>query len=55
MIGYMRDMSDEESFSQWCHLLFDQAVLSDGGQPLDLPAYIQRLNRLLLQLVNDKV
>jgi molecular chaperone HtpG len=39
---------DEGRFADWARLLFDQAVLVDGGQ-IDEPAgFVARLNRLLL-------
>lgn len=44
--------SDTESvrFEDLTHILFDQARLADGGQLGDPNAYVQRLNRLLLEL-----
>ena len=39
---------DDERFSDWSNLLFDQALLAEGGQ-LDNPAvFVKRLNELLL-------
>lgn len=38
----------EDRFNDWAHLLFDQSVLSEGGQ-LENPAeFVQRLNEILL-------
>ncbi|MEO5574341.1 MAG: molecular chaperone HtpG, partial [Gammaproteobacteria bacterium] len=46
-------ISNEESvdvFADWAHILFDQAVLSEGGQLDDSANFVQRLNNMLLKL-----
>jgi molecular chaperone HtpG len=35
-------------FDQWCHLLFDQALLAEGGHLDDPAAYVRNVNQLLL-------
>lgn len=35
-------------FDDWSHILFDQALLAEGGQPEDPAAFVKRLNALLL-------
>ncbi len=40
--------SEADNFSDWCHLLFDQALLAEGGQLEDPAAFVRRLNQLLL-------
>ena len=40
--------SDDTLFDQWCHLLFDQAMLAEGGHLEDPAAYVKRVNQLLL-------
>lgn len=45
---------DEARFSDWTHLLFDQAMLSEGGQLEDPASFVQRMNELLLLLSQDK-
>jgi molecular chaperone HtpG len=37
-------------FDDLAHILFDQAHLAEGGQLVDPAAYVQRLNKLLLEL-----
>ncbi|MDA8095143.1 MAG: molecular chaperone HtpG [Betaproteobacteria bacterium] len=37
-------------FSDWSHLLFDQALLSEGGQLEDPAGFVARLNGLMLAL-----
>lgn len=40
--------SEVDNFQDWCHLLFDQALLAEGGQLEDPAAFVKRLNELLL-------
>jgi molecular chaperone HtpG len=40
---------DEASFDDWAVLLFEQALLAEGGQLQDPAAFVQRVNRLMLQ------
>lgn len=39
---------DARRFSEWAHVLFDQALLTDGGQLEDPAAFVRRMNDLLL-------
>ncbi len=39
---------DETRFADWTHLLFEQALLSEGGQLEDPASFVQRMNQLLL-------
>ncbi|HEU4709584.1 MAG TPA: molecular chaperone HtpG, partial [Methylophilaceae bacterium] len=39
--------SDESRFSDWTHLLFDQALLAEGGQLEDPASFVRRMNSLL--------
>ncbi|ALP52545.1 molecular chaperone HtpG [Candidatus Tenderia electrophaga] len=41
---------DEERFSDWAHVLLDQAMLSEGGQLEDPASFVSRLNELMLDL-----
>ncbi|MBB3168636.1 molecular chaperone HtpG [Simiduia aestuariiviva] len=41
---------DEDRFVDLAQVLFDQAHLAEGGQPHDPALYVQRLNKLLLEL-----
>ncbi|GCE20011.1 molecular chaperone HtpG [Dictyobacter kobayashii] len=46
----IKNEADEQLFSDWAHVLFDQSVLSSGEQ-LDNPVtFVNRLNSLLAQL-----
>ncbi len=42
-------VEDDESFAQWAHLLFDQALLAEGGQLDDPASYVKRVNQLLTE------
>jgi molecular chaperone HtpG len=44
--------SDEDRFSDLVGILLDQANLAEGGQLEDPAAYVQKLNKLLLELSN---
>ena len=48
LIKRLHAMEDDNQFSEWVVVLFEQAVLAEGGQ-LDNPAdFVSRVNRLLL-------
>jgi molecular chaperone HtpG len=44
--------ANEERFGDLAHILFDQANLAEGAHLQDPAAYVQRLNKLLLELSN---
>ncbi len=37
-------------FVDWCHILFDQALLAEGGELEDPATLVKRLNSLTLAL-----
>jgi molecular chaperone HtpG len=41
---------DQALFAEWCQILFDQAVLAEGGDLEDPAAFVKRLNKLTLAL-----
>ena len=47
MIAKLKDISSDELLSEWANILFDQAMLSEGGQLEDPVAYVRRINNLL--------
>ena len=49
IIGRILADVEERRFNDWALLLFDQALLSEGGQLEDPAAFVHRLNELLLQ------
>lgn len=40
--------TEADNFEDWSHILFDQALLAEGGQLEDPAAFVKRLNELLL-------
>lgn len=50
LVKRIEDEQDEEAFSEWVHLLFEQALLSERGQLDDPATFTSRLNRMLLKL-----
>jgi len=50
LVKRLRDESDETRFADWSRLLFEQAVLSEGGQLDDPTAFVKRLNAILVEL-----
>ena len=50
LVDNIRSESDDEQFNDWANVLFDQALLSEGGQLDDPVAFVKRMNTLLLRL-----
>jgi molecular chaperone HtpG len=44
---------DSARFADWAQLLFDQALLAEGGQLDDPAAFVKRLNALMLSLAGE--
>ncbi len=42
--------TDEEKFGDWSHILFDQALLSEGGQLDDPASFVHKLNSMIMTL-----
>jgi molecular chaperone HtpG len=42
---------DNDSFSDWAQVLFDQAILSEGGKPEDPATFVKRMNKLMVDLM----
>jgi molecular chaperone HtpG len=40
--------ADQARFGDWAHILFDQAMLAEGGSLLDPAAFVKRMNEMLL-------
>lgn len=50
LVVRLRDENSGERFDDWINVLFDQALLAEGGQLDDPAAYVSRMNDLLLEL-----
>ena len=46
----LKDETDDSRFADWSHILFDQAMLAEGGQLTDPAAFVTRLNALMLTM-----
>jgi molecular chaperone HtpG len=54
IVQRLKDESDERRFSDWSHILFDQAILAEGGQLEDPASFVKRLNEVMLTLAGGK-
>ena len=50
----LKDETDDQRFSEWTEILFDQALLAEGGQLDDPAGFVKRLNELLLALTGNR-
>ncbi len=50
MVVRLKDEQDDARFEDWSSILFDQALLAEGGQLEDPASYVKRLNALLLNI-----
>jgi molecular chaperone HtpG len=55
ILSRLKDESDASRFSNWSHILFDQATLAEGGQLDDPATFVKRLNELMLTLAGEPV
>jgi molecular chaperone HtpG len=44
---------EEAHFADWSKLLFDQALLAEGGQLEDPAGFVKRMNALMLGMAGD--
>lgn len=52
LVEKIKNEPDEQRFADITHILFDQAILSEGGQLDDPAAFVHKLNELLQNLLN---
>jgi molecular chaperone HtpG len=48
LVARLKDLGDKDKLADWSNILFDQAMLAEGGQLEDPAAYVKRVNNLLL-------
>jgi molecular chaperone HtpG len=53
LVTRLKEEQDKERFSEWTRLLFEQAMLVEGGQLEDPARFVQRLNNMLLTLTQS--
>jgi len=44
---------EKARFADWSHLLFDQALLAEGGQLEDPAGFVRRMNELMLEMAGE--
>ena len=52
LVEHLKD--EKERFADWSHLLFDQALLAEGGTLEDPAGFVRRTNELLLEISSGK-
>ena len=50
IVGKLQNEEDENRFGDWANILFEQALLSEGGQLEDPAGFVHRLNSIFLEL-----
>ncbi len=50
LVKRLKEQPDDQHFSDWTHILFDQAMLSEGGQLDDPVSFVKRMNELLTSI-----
>jgi molecular chaperone HtpG len=54
LVSRLNDETESERFDDLSHVLFDQALLAEGGQLEDPANFVRRLNTLLLEMGDGK-
>ncbi|HCU90801.1 MAG TPA: molecular chaperone HtpG [Gammaproteobacteria bacterium] len=50
LVKHMDLESEESKFANWAHILFEQALLAEGGKLDDPAAFVNRMNDMLLKI-----
>ena len=50
IVTRLKNETDDERFSDWSRILFDQALLAEGGKLDDPAGFVKRLNTLMLAM-----
>ena len=53
IVTRLRDETDDARFTDWSHILFDQALLAEGGRLDDPAGFVKRMNALMLTLAGE--
>jgi len=49
IVARLKDTADETVFSDLAHVLYDQAMLAEGGELDDPATFVRRVNRLIVE------
>ena len=55
LVQRLKHEAEGKRFGDWSHILFDQALLAEGGQLEDPGTFVKRLNDLMLDMANQKI
>jgi len=55
LIEMLQEKAGENEMEDWSHILFDQALLSEGGKPEDPAGFVKRLNTVFMALGRTRV
>ena len=53
LVQLLKSETDKGRFGDWSHILFDQALLAEGGQLDDPGSFVKRLNEMMLTLAKS--
>jgi molecular chaperone HtpG len=51
LVQHIEHIDNEEHFKQWSELLYEQALLAEGGQLKNPADYVQKMNKLMLDIL----
>jgi molecular chaperone HtpG len=49
LVERLRDTADETTYADLAHVLYDQAMLAEGGELDDPAIFVRRVNRLIVE------
>jgi len=52
IVNALKEEADETRFNDWVFMLFEQALLSEGGQLEDPAAFVKRMNEMFVSMGN---
>jgi molecular chaperone HtpG len=50
IVKRLEDEKDDQRFADWSDILFDQAILAEGGQLEDPAGFVSKLNKMMLDI-----
>jgi molecular chaperone HtpG len=49
LVERLKDSADDAAFGELAHVLYDQAMLAEGGELEDPATFVRRVNRLIVE------
>jgi molecular chaperone HtpG len=53
LVLHLKNETDEQKFAEWTNLLFEQALLTEGGRLEDPAGFVKKLNSILLRNISN--